>query len=103
MREQLTQRPFHYMGVLTLTVSGTVVGIAASSIPPGASGAVVANAVGAGDVHWLVGSDPSTAFGVPLKAGDALVFRDNPTTIQNLRFIRVGSSDGRVTVHFLTE
>lgn len=104
MREQITGRPFYFLGSsLSLTVSTTVVSALPSSIPAGASGVLLANAVGAGDVHWLPGTDPSTLWGVPLRGGDALLFRDNPATLPQLRFVRVGATDGRISFVWLTE
>lgn len=90
--------------VVALTVSTTVVSIDPSSIPAGASGAIVSNAVGAGPVNWAYGVDPSTTLGIPLAAGEAMVFEDargENGQFPTLRFIRQGGSDGTLTFQFL--
>ena len=95
-----TQPVYLLPSLVPLTVSTTVVSIDPTSIPPGASGALIANRPAAGTVHFGYGTDPSTAVGIPIIAGEVMVIEDD-TNLVNFRFIRQSTTDGVVTFQFL--
>jgi hypothetical protein len=93
-------QPVYLMPVATpLVVSTAVVSVSASSIPNGASGALISNALGAGPVNWLYGTNPSTIVGIPLAAGEVMGLEDSADLTQ-LRFIRQSTTDGALTFQF---
>ena len=93
--------PAYFLPFMTpLTASTTVVSVDPSSIPPGASGAIISNAPGGGAVHFGYGTNPSTAVGVPILAGEGVVIEDIQDMTQ-LRFIRQSTTDGLLTFHFI--
>ncbi len=95
-----TQPAYFLPFLVALTVSTTVVSFDPSSIPPGASGAFIANRPGAGIVHFAYGTDPSTAVGIPLLASEVMILEDE-SAMNNFRFIRQSTTDGVVTFQFL--
>ncbi len=84
-----------------LTVSTAVVNVSASSIPNGASGAIISNALGQGAVNWAYGTNPTTLVGIPLAAGEAMAIEDIADLTQ-LRFIRESTTDGALTFQFVS-
>lgn len=107
MRRHLTSRPrrFHPSWVLgPLGVNTTASGLNVSSIPLGASGALIANVSG-GAVNYLIGgTDPTTAVGIPLAVGEYIEIRDERESLETIRFIRnSGTADGSLTFLFFTE
>jgi len=104
-----SQRNLKFMPIVgPLTVDNNITTIPAGSIPAGASGLIIQNAVGAGDVHWAIGpTDPSTVRGIVLKAGgDPLILRSAidaldaaavtgvAGAVSRIKFVRVTASSG---------
>lgn len=89
------------MGCVGVTVSTAAIGITVSSIPNGASGAII-GCVAAG-VNYGIGTDPTTAVGIPLPVNTAIDFEDNLDTLQRIKFVRVSGTDGLITFNFFTE
>lgn len=90
-------RQMIYLGALPLAVSTAVVSVVPTSIPPGASGMVIAVNSGAG-VNWLPKQDPTATFGMPLLLGDIHCIEHED--ISDMRFIRQ-STDSVLTILFV--
>lgn len=89
------------MGMVSLTVSTAAIGMTLGSIPSGASGAII-GAIQAG-VNFGIGTDPTTALGIPLPVNASVIFEDNLDSLQRIKFVRVSATDGLITFNFFTE
>lgn len=106
MRRQLTSRPVRFMASLVNTsfvVSTAAVAIPSTWIPSGASGGWIACDTMGGGVKMCLGQNPSTIWGIDLGPGDVFEVRDSVEILQQMQFIRVTSTDGRVSYIPFTE
>jgi len=94
-------QPVYFLPFMTpLTVSTTVVSLDPSSIPIGASGALISDAIGSGAVNFGYGTDPSTLVGTPLAPGESAAIEDVGDLTQ-FRFIRQSTTNGALTFQFI--
>lgn len=109
MRQQLTQRPYHFMDIVFATDVATNVAahqMTPSSVPQGASGALIAN-TGTSTIWWTGGNTVvagPTGIGIALAPADNFIIRDNPASLVRLRFAVMNNvANGRLTWQFITE
>lgn len=106
MRRHLTLRPVRFMASLantSLVVSTTAVGLPSTWIPSGASGGWIACDTLGGGIKLALGQAPSTLWGIDLGPGDVFEVRDSIEIVTNMQFVRVTSTDGKISFIPFTE
>jgi len=108
MRQQLTQRPFHFMDTVfgTDVTTSAVYQLPSASVPNGASGAIVANT--GSTTIWYTGGNTVVAgpsgIGIVLGPGQDFTLRDNVANLTRLRFAILNNvANGRLTWQFILE
>ena len=96
MLSQVFSRPHILLGLhTTLAVAGTAVGVNPSSIPNGASAAIIGNVTA--DANWSYDVDPTGTTGIPLPLDNSIVLEDIDD-FSKLRFIQ---QSGATTITFV--
>lgn len=94
----------YFLNAVTMTVTLTAQSLEASSIPPGASGAIIAADTAGGAVNWAAGgTTANTQVGVPLAAGSNVIVSDGMAEIESMSFIAQTTTDGALTFQFFQE